>query len=116
MPSLDNFSKQEWIKQWEMGYDHFPGSKGFLAPKVAQFKEFKTFYYLSPFRILVFETIKGSGFPMCDSFYCRQCWEYEQVCLTKEPPLSRKDIAVNMKVHFMMYFTKNLWGIEKLLW
>lgn len=99
-----------------MHYEHYP-PKGYnmFVPKVAYFKDNKSVYFLSPFKILVFEKITVKGIPMSENFYYRSCWEYEQIILSPGAPKSLADIAVSIRMHFTIVIVNRLWGAESIL-
>jgi hypothetical protein len=71
-----------------------------------QFKEENKVYFLSPFRIIVFTRIYGSGFPYSSNFHHKSMWEYEQ--LVSDKPNSFSDLSINIKFHFGIQITKPL--------
>jgi len=84
-----------------MSYRHTPKAKQFFAPKYIHLADKKSFYFLSPFKIIVIEKIYGRGFPLSSNFNYMQMWEYEQVC-KKEKPLNVADVAINIKQHYTL--------------
>jgi hypothetical protein len=112
MPKPSEFN--DWVRKWHFVYKHYPTGSGMFKPKYADFKEDKTVYFLSPFKIIVIDTITAKGFPFCDNISYRQCWEYEQVNLKAEPK-SIQDIGISMKMHFGIYWIKHVWGVSSVI-
>ena len=98
-----------------MTYTHTPPAPPILGPKIIYSKDLKSFYFLSPFKIIQLEKIYGSGFPMSDCFFHIQCLEFEQICISKGPPKSIQDLGVKIKMHFSVVIIKNLWFVPNSL-
>ncbi len=68
MPAQNKFS---------LSYAHHVEKPSFFKPRVMEFKEENQVFFLSPFKIIVFTRIYGSGFPYSSNFHHTSMWEYE---------------------------------------
>lgn len=114
MPTPKDWLQEPFINKWDMAYNHYPPKNGSMfSPKVAFFKDQKTVYYISPFRVLVFEKITMKGVPLNDNFYYRQVWEYDAQAIGEVKSL--QDVQMTLKMHFTLVIVKKLWGVDSIL-